>query len=180
MTKEKFRNEISKSCRLIKKITGEKPIGFRAPTYSLNHGTSWALDVLKEFDFKYDSSIFPVDTGLYGVNSASLHPYKLSNSLLEFPPAVISFLGRRIPIAGGFFFRFLPLWFIKYGIKKMNKEGRPAILYFHPWELYSKTPRLSLKVSSKFVTYWGINSALKRFENLLKSFQFKPIKELLF
>ena len=183
----KFEEEIEKSVGLLESITGEKPIGFRAPSFSINNSTKWAFKILKDYAFKYDSSIFPIKTMLYGVPNAPLHPYRPSmndvaqhdpdGDIIEFPMTVFK-LGKNIPVAGGFYLRILPLWFLKLAIKRVNKN-RPAIIYVHPWETYPHTPRLKIPLFSKFVTYYGINSALKKFEGLLKTFKFTPVSEVL-
>ncbi len=183
-----FEAEIQKSVRLLKSITGEAPIGFRAPTFSMDNSTSWVLRVLKQHGFKYDSSIFPTKTMLYGVPNAPLHPYRPSTDdvakhdpegdIIEFPLSVVK-LGRNIPISGGFYFRALPLWFLRFAIRRVNMV-RPAIIYIHPWETYPETPRLnSMPLFSRFITYHGINSALKKVEGLLETFEFKPLREFL-
>ncbi len=145
-------------------------------------------EVLARNGFRYDSSIFPFKTRLYGVSKAPLHPYKPSfvdisredtnGSILEFPMTVIK-LGMNVPISGGFYFRALPLWFLKLAIRRINRT-RPVVIYIHPWETYPKTPRLrNLPLASRFVTYYGMGSALKKFGALLGEFQFQPMCETL-
>ena len=154
----------------------------------MDNSTSWVLRVLKQYGFKYDSSIFPTKTMLYGVPNAPLHPYRPSTSdmakhdpegdIIEFPLSVVK-LGKNIPISGGFYFRALPLWFLRFAIRRVNM-ARPAIIYIHPWETYPETPRLdSMPLFSRFITYHGINSALKKVEGLLEKFEFKPLREFL-
>lgn len=192
--KEGFEEEIKKTSELLQSITGRKPIGFRAPTFSLDNSTRWALDILVQNGYKYDSSICPTRMRLYGVSKAPLYPYRPSfsdiryedidginnghGSIVEFPMTVIK-LGKNTPVAGGFYLRALPFWFLKQAIKKVN-ESRPAVIYIHPWETYLETPRVkNLPLASKFITYYGISSALRKIESLLKEFQFKPMYELL-
>jgi len=185
--KDKFEEEISKSVEVLSAITGQRPIGFRAPSCSLDNSTSWALETIAKYGFKYDSSIFPVKTMLYGVSKAPLHPYKPSfqdiisedpgSKLIEFPITVVK-LGMKIPMAGGFYLRALPLWFLKFAIRRVNKV-RPAVIYVHPWETYVNTPRLRLPLSSRFITYYGIGSSLGKLEALIKNFEFKPVKQVL-
>jgi len=186
--RKRFEDEIDKCVGLLESITGEKPIGFRAPTFSLDNSTRWSLEILKQYGFKYDTSISPCKTTLYGVRGAPLHPYKPSmddvtkedpdGAIIEFPVTVLR-LGIKIPVTGGFYLRAVPLWFSKFAIREVNRT-RPAIVYIHPWETYSKTPRLKgLPWFSKFVTYYGINSAFRKFEGLLKDIEFKPVREIL-
>ncbi|MFC2066158.1 DUF3473 domain-containing protein [Chloroflexota bacterium] len=183
-----FEMELKKSAKLLESITGAKPVGFRAPSFSIDDSTRWAFRVLEENGFKYDSSIFPVKTMLYGVPEAPLHPYRPSiadvaqdnpnGKIVEFPLTVLR-LGRNIPVAGGFYLRILPLWFLKFAIRRVNKT-RAAVIYIHPWETYPGTPRLnSMPLFPRFVTYYGINSALAKLEGLLKEFEFKPLCEFL-
>jgi len=183
-----FRVEIERSVKLLESITGEKPIGFRAPSFSINNSTKWAFKILKDYGFKYDSSIFPIRTILYGVPNAPLQPYRPSmedlalkdpdGGIIEFPVSVFR-LGKRLPVAGGFYLRVLPLRFLRFAIARIN-ETRPAIIYIHPWETYPQTLRLSdVPLSSRFITYYGINSALRKFEGLLEKFEFKPLREFL-
>jgi len=186
--KERFEEEISRSVDLLYSITGEKPIGFRAPSFSLDNSTIWALEILIKYGFKYDASIFPIKTMLYGVPRAPLYPYRPSvaditkedpdGEIIEFPMSVLK-LGLNIPVAGGFYLRVLPLWFLRFAIRRVNK-ARPAMIYVHPWETYPKTPRLdNMPRFSKFVTYYGINSSLKKFQRLLQEFKFAPVRDIL-
>jgi polysaccharide deacetylase family protein (PEP-CTERM system associated) len=185
--KDAFEDEIIKSVNLLESITGEKPIGFRAPSFSIDNSTKWAFEILEKYGFKYDSSIFPIKTMLYGEPKAPVNIYRPSKNnviindpngnIVEFPMTVINF-GTNIPLAGGFYLRVLPLWFLKFGIKHVNKK-RPAIVYIHPWETYPKTPRLKLPLFSRSVVYYGINSSLSKLEGLLKKFDFTNIKEVL-
>jgi peptidoglycan-N-acetylglucosamine deacetylase len=186
--KEAFEDEIRKSVDLLKSITGERPIGFRAPSFSIDKTTYWALKVLVKYKFKYDASIFPIKTMLYGVPDSPLHIYRPSldditkedpnGRIIEFPMTVLK-MGKNIPIAGGFYLRALPFWFLRYGLKKVNEE-RPAIIYVHPWETYSKTPKLNIPLHHRFITYYGINHTLCKLEGLLNAFKFGPIIDVLY
>jgi len=183
-----FEREIKRAVALLESIVGQKPIGFRAPSFSLDNSTRWAFDVLAQNGFKYDSSIFPIKTKLYGAPKAPLYPYRPSfedvsqedtdGNIIEFPMTVIK-LGMNVPITGGFYFRALPLWFLKLAIRRVNRT-KPVVIYIHPWETYPKTPRLrNLPLASRFITYYGMRSALKKFEALLREFQFQPMCEVL-
>jgi len=186
MTKESFEADLSKSLSILEKISGEKILGFRAPFFSITTKNFWVFDILKKY-LKYDSSIFPVKTSRYGIRGALTHPYFMSNknplsedkngSFLEIPPTVLklSFLGK-LPVAGGFFLRLLPYVFLKLGIRKMNKDGHPAMFYLHPRDLDVGLPRIK---EYSWDYYWGINSASKKFESLLKNFEFSSVREVM-
>lgn len=186
--KEGFEEEIKRSVDLLSSITGERPIGFRAPSFSIDNSTKWAFEILEKYGFKYDASIFPAKTMLYGEPTAPVFIYRPSKedvtksdvkgNIIEFPMTVLK-IGMNIPLAGGFYMRVLPFWLFKLGIKIVNKK-RPAIIYIHPWEFYSKTPRLNLSLFSRFVTYYGINSNSLKLEKMLKHFKFTTIQDILF
>lgn len=188
MSENEFDQEIARSVDLLTTITGERPLGFRAPSFSLNNSTKWALGVLLKHGFKYDASVFPIRTSLYGVPGAPLHPYRPSaediakeshnGGIVEFPMAVFR-LGMNIPVAGGFYLRALPFCFLNSALRKIA-QTRPVVVYVHPWEIYNGTPRLrDMPRFHRFVTYYGISKALGKLERLLAGFRFQPIRQVL-
>lgn len=168
-------------------LIGEKCLGFRAPSFSLNNKTRWALKTMNDFGYVYDSSIFPTKTSLYGVPTAPTRPYKISlkdvskedpnEKLWEFPLLVSQMFGLRIPVAGGFYLRLLPVRMIRNAIRRMNVQHAPAVIYVHPWELDSETPKLKLGPLKSFATYHGRDRILARLEHLLSSFSFASIRD---
>ena len=183
---EQLETEIERFNELLQSITGNRCIGFRAPSFSLDNKTKWALEVLEEAGMLYDSSVFPALTPLYGVSSALVSPYKPSKNdltladiegkLWEFPLAVYSFFGFRIPAAGGFYLRFMPslVW---RALKKMNKLESPAVIFIHNWELDSETPKLRLNPYRSFVTYHNIDKMVELVKRLLRDFEFTSFAE---
>ena len=178
-TKEKFTEEIKKFAELTK----GKSRGFRAPTFSLSKATSWAVDVLAENNYLYDSSIVPVKTRLYGIANAETKPYKISSKkittndpngkIMEFPLMTTTFFGKKIPAGGGFYLRFLPLKIIENAIKQYNAENNPAVFYIHSWELTPEfMPKISLPPIDSFVTYHNLSKAVSRLDKLLEKFEF--------
>ncbi len=186
MTKESFEADLLKSLSILEKLSGEKILGFRAPFFSISTKTFWVFDILKKH-LRYDSSIFPVKTPRYGISGAITNPYFISDenplkedvngNFLEIPPTVLklSIFGK-LPVAGGFYLRFLPYFFLKWGIKKMNKNGYPAMCFLHPRDLDIGIPRLK---EYSWDYYWGINNAFKKFESLLKNFKFASVREVM-
>lgn len=182
---ERLRSETIKFGSLIK----ERCIGFRAPSFSLSNETKWALKVLEEVGYKYDSSVFPAKTPLYGLSSAPTRPYRVSCEnvvkededavLWEFPLLVYSIAGVRIPVAGGFYLRFFPVGIIKRAVKKTNKEGFPAVLFVHNWELDSETPKLKLGLYRSFVTYHNIEKTGKKLNSLLSNLEFTSVRDFM-
>ncbi len=177
--KENFRNEIEK----FSKLTNKKSKGFRAPTFSLNETSSWIIDLLSEYDYIYDSSIVPAKTDLYGTPNAEIKPYRISSDslendtvdskLIEFPLLVTKILGKKVPAAGGFYLRTLPMRVIKNAIRQYEKQEIPASFYIHSWELTPEyMPKIKLPFKENFATYHNINKAYNRMDELLKQFEF--------
>lgn len=168
-------------------LIGEKCAGFRAPSFSLSNKTKWALKVLGDSGYLYDSSLFPAKTPLYGVWNAPTTPYKPSHEnisekdettkLWEFPMLVYRLKGVNVPVAGGFYMRFFPVNLISKAINKLNKQGFPAVVFFHNWELDPETPRLKLGLYRYFVTYHKLKETSMKLEHLLSKFKFTSVKE---
>jgi polysaccharide deacetylase family protein (PEP-CTERM system associated) len=184
-----FRRQVMKFNSKVQSIIGGKCSGFRAPSASLDNRTLWALDILEENGYLYDSSVFPSKTPLYGVPTAPIIPYHPSSRniadqdedrrLIEFPALVYPVLGLRIPTGGGFYLRLLPPSVIKKAVDKMNKRGFPAVLSFHTWEVDLDTPRLKLGLVKSFITYYNLNATEKKLKFLLSNFQFISFKNYL-
>ena len=185
-TPTEFEEDLLKSVRILEDITKEKIRGHRACEFSIVEKTSWAIDIFKKNGLKYDSSVFPVKTHLYGVPDALLFPYRISSSnikkndseddFLELPLSVYRFpvVHKNIPVSGGFYLRIFPYWFIKHAMKKINKIGHPAIIYIHPWEFDPKQPRIK---ELKWYHYYRLSSTERKFKKLLKDFKFSSIQE---
>jgi polysaccharide deacetylase family protein (PEP-CTERM system associated) len=183
MDPEVYRSELKK----FNTLTKEKCVGFRAPSFSLNNKTKWALKILEDAGFKYDSSVFPTKTLLYGVWGAPTRPYKPSHEdiakedehtkLWEFPLLIYSAAGLRIPIAGGFYLRLFPTNLIKRAIRKANRQGFPAVVFVHTWELDPETPRLKIGPYKSFVTYHNIEQTGKKLKSILCDFEFTCFRQ---
>ena len=184
--KGKFSTEIKKFAEL----TGHKSRGFRAPTFSLNNSSSWAIDILAENNYVYDSSIVPAKTSMYGLPNAEHKPYRVtsesiekndsSGKIIEFPLLTTTFLGKKIPAAGGFYLRALPTKVIKNAFKNYQNKGMPASFYIHSWELTPEfMPKLDLPFKDKFTTYHNLGKAYSRMEELLKNFEFTSFERFL-
>jgi len=183
LTPEEFRKDLKRSVDAIENITQQKVLGFRAPYWSITKESLWALDILQEEGILYDSSIFPIKTYLYGIPGSPVYPYIVKENngkkLFEFPPSTISILSKKIPVAGGFYMRFFPYWFINAGIKKINKEGQPAIIYIHPPEFDPSKPVLKLPFKEKILHYYNLDVMEGKIKKLVKAFKFGTIRDLL-
>lgn len=160
-----------------------KVIGYRAPSYSVTKKSLWALDVLVEEGFEYDSSVYPVSHDFGGIPNAERFPYVIScdngGSLWEFPLSTLRIMRTNIPVAGGGYFRLFPYEFTRWAIKKLNKKGYPAIVYIHPWEIDPSQPRLNGSVISRFRQYNNLDKTEKRLKALLRDFNFVPLRNFL-
>lgn len=181
LTPDEFRDDTKKAKDLLEHITGSKVKGYRAPSYSITNNSMWALDILRELGFKYDSSIFPVYHDRYGVPDAPRFKYKIpGKNLIEYPISTSLIFGKKISVAGGGYFRFSPYAFTKYLLKKINeKEKQPFIFYIHPWEIDPEQPRINgVGIIARFRHYNNLSRTLNRFRRLLEDFSFVPIKDI--
>lgn len=184
-----FERELDRAAVAIERATGTRPDGFRAPNFSVNRGTAWAISVLETTGYRYDSSVFPIKTPMYGVTDAPIRPYvasvddpfavrsKQRDGLLELP---ISVAGSRlrVPIAGGFYARLLPIRILEVAIRRLRRRGVPASLYFHPWELNPEVPIESPSLSRRFVSFHGIERLSSKLDHLLEAFEWAPAGEV--
>ena len=178
LTPEEFRQDTKKSKAILEEITGQPVLGYRAPTYSITKKSLWALDILEELGFKWDSSIFPTVHDNYGIPDAPRFEYKLpSHELKEYPISTAIFLGRRIPISGGGYFRLFPYWFSRYALRRINEqESKPFVFYLHPWEIDPDQPRVANPGwKSRFRHYNNLDQTKERLSRLLRDFSFRPI-----
>jgi len=178
--RQSFENELERFTQLVKS-NGSSSIGFRAPTFILSKNPRWVFEALKENGYRYDSSVFPAKTQLYGLPKAPKTPYHPhfgnpekrddGNRIWEFPLLVYDFLGFRIPAAGGFYLRLYPN-LVSKALKQINQSGHPGVIYVHNWELDPHTPRISINPFSSFVIYKNINKTMQNLESLLTKFNF--------
>jgi polysaccharide deacetylase family protein (PEP-CTERM system associated) len=179
---EVFYEETARSKNLLEQITGSAVLGYRAANYSIVRESLWALDILAELGFVYDSSIFPVRHDRYGIPDAERAPHRMSTpngkSIVEWPLATASILGWRLPVAGGGYFRLLPYWLSRWGLASINRrESRPFIFYLHPWEIDPEQPRVSASWLSRFRHYTNLDKSQDRLQALLREFRFGTARD---
>jgi len=178
LSPDEFREEIVRTDQLLTDITGIKPVGFRAPYFSITKKSLWALDILAENGYRYDASIYPGYNYRYGIPDAPDTIHRLPKTdLVEIPVSVMEIMGRRIGI-GGAYFRLLPLWMTLQGIRKRNAAGKESILYLHPWEFDPKHPRVRLPLVPRITHYTHLARTAPRFQKLLSVCDAAPLKEL--
>jgi polysaccharide deacetylase family protein (PEP-CTERM system associated) len=181
---EEFREETLRSKRLLEDGIGEAVHGYRAASYSITKRSLWALDILAEAGFAYDSSIFPVRHDRYGIPDAERRPHRMTTpggvSIAEWPLAAAPVLGFRLPVAGGGYFRLLPYALSRWGLASINRrEGQPFMFYLHPWEIDPHQPRVSARWLSRFRHYTNLHKCEERLRRLLGEFRFGPARESL-
>ncbi len=183
MTREEFRDDTLRAKRLLEDCSGTPVLGYRAPSFSITSASLWALEVLAELGFTFDSSIFPVKHPNYGIPNSSRAPYRLQTpggSIVEFPLSTLEFAGLRSPFGGGAYLRFLPYWYTRWGIRFLNaSENRPVCVYLHPWELDPEQPRMSGSLTSRIRHYFGLRKTAGKFANLIRDFEFCTLGSLI-
>jgi polysaccharide deacetylase family protein (PEP-CTERM system associated) len=181
---KEFHEETLRSKNLLEDIIGSAVFGYRAASYSIVRESLWALDILVELGFVYDSSIFPVHHDRYGIPDAERVPHRMATpngkSIVEWPLATARILGFRFPVAGGGYFRLLPYWLSCWGLASINRNDRqPFIFYLHPWEIDPAQPRVSASWLSQFRHYTNLGKCEERLRRLLGEFQFGTARDAL-
>lgn len=179
-----FRAETIRAKACLEDQTQRPVLGYRAASYSITKRSLWALDILAELGFAYDSSIFPIHHDRYGIPGSPRWPYRLytssGGSLIEFPPSTLAVGRHRLPVAGGGYFRIYPYPLTRFALSRLNRsEGRPFIFYLHPWEIDSEQPRIRAGRLSTFRHYTNLSRCEERLRRLLQDFSFTPAGEVL-
>lgn len=182
MSKEEFAEDLDLSISILEDIIKEKVRAYRAPSYSITRDSLWALEILSERGIRYDSSIFPIKHDRYGMTGIPRFPFRLDftngRQLVEFPLSTMHLYGRNMPIAGGGYLRLFPFWYIKSGIRNLNKRNKPVIIYFHPWELDPNQPRIDARFLSRVRHYSNLEITEDRLRTLLSEFNFTSMGEV--
>lgn len=173
-----FRNDISRSKSLLEDLVGKPILGYRAPDFSVISTTIWALEILAEQGFQYDSSIFPVKNSRYGIPHWPVHPVRIrlnsGKSIIELPITVITSLKQNWPVAGGGYHRLLPSPIIHWAIKRVHQEERPFIAYCHPYEFDASefiTLKPMIPLKTRLHQGLGRRSFQSKFESMLANFE---------
>ena len=182
-TPKAFREDVRRAKGLLEAASGTQVLGYRAPSYSVTPKSLWALDILIEEGYGYDSSIFPIRHDRYGIPVSPRHPYLLERpggALVEAPASTTRLGTWNLPVAGGGYFRILPYEWTRWGINRVNRlEGRPTIFYLHPWEIDPDQPRLKAGALSRFRHYRNLAETEPRLRRLLNDFRFGPMSGVL-
>jgi polysaccharide deacetylase family protein (PEP-CTERM system associated) len=183
-TPEEFRRETRDAKSLLEDI-GQRPVlGYRAATYSITRRSLWALDILCEEGFRYDSSIFPMRHDRYGIPDAEPRPHALvapgGGRLAEFPISVLRYGGAKIPVSGGGYFRLFPYRFTRWALREINRRQQEFVFYVHPWEVDPDQPRVrTAGAGSRFRHYVNLHRCARRLDRLLRDFDFDTMHAVL-
>ena len=180
---EEFERETRLSKRILEDAVGRPVFGYRAASYSITRESLWALDVLLDAGFTYDSSIFPIRHDRYGIPGAPEAPTRVpapsGRSIVEFPLSVARWAGLSVPVAGGGYFRLFPYGVTQAGLRQLNARGQPAVFYLHPWEIDAEQPRIQAGWLSRFRHYNNLHRFEPRLRRLLGDFRFSTMAEVL-
>ena len=182
-TPETFTRDLRRARAAIEDATGVRVAGYRAPSYSITEQSLWALDVLIDEGYRYDSSIYPIHHDRYGIPGWPRHIHRVernAGSIWELPGSTIARGGANLPIGGGGYFRLLPYSWTRHGIASVNqREGRPVIFYLHPWEIDADQPRIRAGALSRFRHYYNLSQTESRLRRLLGEFKFGRVADVL-
>jgi polysaccharide deacetylase family protein (PEP-CTERM system associated) len=174
-----FREDLRRSKAILEDLGGQEVRGYRAPSFSI---TAWAIPILRDLGFSYDSSLFPTrGNSRYGrLAGAGSGVTELEPGLREVPIGVLAAAGVSLPWGGGGYFRLAPYRAFRLGIRRVLRTGRPYVFYLHPWEIDPGQPRVEgIGALSRFRHYTGLDTAEVRFERLLKDFRWQSVADLL-
>lgn len=182
LTPDEFRDQARRSKALLEQLGGSPVIGYRAPSFSIVAGREWALDVLVEEGYRYDSSLFPIRRPGYGYAEGRRDPHWLDRAagrLGEVPPATVRLAGVNVPAAGGAYFRLFPYALIRAGLREAESRGVSGTFYIHPWEVDPDQPRIPVPLKTRVRHYGGLSRTVPRLERMLSEFRFDAIAPVL-
>jgi polysaccharide deacetylase family protein (PEP-CTERM system associated) len=184
LSPDQFQEDTRRAVAAIEDAGGQAVPGYRAPTFSIVSKSLWALEILAQQGFIYDSSIFPIRHDLYGMAGAPRFPFRCrcanGQDIYEIPLTTVRVLGWNFPVAGGGYLRILPMGYTRWALCRIQEhEGQPAVVYFHPWEIDPGQPRLPGRLKSRFRHYFNLQGMQSRLAMLLSKNRFVPLGEYL-
>jgi polysaccharide deacetylase family protein (PEP-CTERM system associated) len=180
LTPSQFRDDVRRAKQILEGILGEPVLGYRAPSFTIMEETVWALRILVEEGYVYDSSIVPVWHDRYGLHGANPHCHRLMTAagpIWEIPPSTLPIRKMRLPVAGGGYFRLWPYRLLRRWLRTIESAGHPLVVYLHPWEIDPGQPRLRVPALSRYRHYLNLHKTEARLIRLLHDFRFGSICE---
>lgn len=177
LSPEQFRDDISRAKRLLEDISGQPVNGYRAPSFSVGKTNPWAFDCIRDAGYRYSSSVYPIRHDHYGMPDAPRFPYQPIPGLTEVPVTTNQFFRTNVPTGGGGYFRLMPYAMSRWLIARVNEvDGKPAMFYFHPWEIDPEQPRIhAAGWKSKFRHYINLGRTEQRLKRLLADFKWDRV-----
>jgi polysaccharide deacetylase family protein (PEP-CTERM system associated) len=181
-SRQEFQADVRQSKALLEDISGGRVLGYRAASFSIGADNMWALDVLAEENYSYSSSVYPIRHDHYGMPGAPRFTFKplAARDFIEVPLTTIEILGRRLPSAGGGYFRLLPYWLSRWAMKRVNeKDNAPCMFYFHPWEIDPDQPRpAGVGFKSRFRHYTNLDVMEEKLRAVLGDFKWGRVDQV--
>ena len=177
--REKLREDIRRGKKVIENIIGQEVVGFRTAGFGTTADTPWLFEEIRDAGFLYDSSVFSAERGHGGIVNSRMEPHEIHTAhgvLLEIPQSVVEICGKRVSFFGGGYLRISPIFLIKWGISKLQKERRPAVIYIHPREVDPEHPRLPLKPHRRFKSYVNLKSTVPKLNWLCENYKFELMR----
>jgi polysaccharide deacetylase family protein (PEP-CTERM system associated) len=180
--RESFRDELRRSKAVLEDLVGAPVVGYRAPFFSITQQSLWALDVLVEEGFRYDSSVFPVLSYRYGIAGAHRRAGPLTTpsgaTLFEIPLSTCRLPGLNVPISGGGYFRLYPYALTRALARRLQHQGLPLVFYVHPWEYDVDHPRIQMPRRVPELThYHNLRSMAPKTRQLLRDLRFTTLRD---
>lgn len=175
-----FRQDTRRVLDVLTDVCGVRPVGYRAPSWSIDDSIPWAFEILAELGFEYDSSIFPIKHDLYGMPEGPRELFRMSfeggRFLYELPASTIRWWGQNLPIGGGGYLRHSPFWYTRMQMRRLNETGLPVVVYVHPWEIDPDPPPIKgLTFVQRFRTYGSTGTLEYKLDRLISEFEFVPV-----
>jgi polysaccharide deacetylase family protein (PEP-CTERM system associated) len=177
---DEFAADLELALAAVRKTYAGPILGYRAPSFSIRADTLWALEIIKDFGFRYDSSILPIKTKRHGIADAQDMPHEIAHGLVEFPMSTVPVFGRKMRVAGGGYLRLYPFALTCQAIDWLNrKRGQPVIVYLHPWELDPGQPKIRAGFGNAVRHRINLDRTARRLEELCRRFEFAPVRKVL-
>jgi polysaccharide deacetylase family protein (PEP-CTERM system associated) len=182
LSRDEFREDVRKAKKILEDVIGAPITGYRAPSFTIMRDTAWAHEVLVQEGYRWDSSVVPVVHDVYGWPGANPYSHRIdtpSGALFELPPSTVSWLGARLAVGGGGYFRLYPYPLLRHWLRRIEAKDQPVVFYLHPWELDPEQPRMHGPRRSTFRHYVNLHRVEARLERLLGDFGFARVHDVL-
>ena len=181
-TRAEFFADIRDAKSVLEDVSGRKVLGYRAPSFSVGPSTAWAFECIALAGYRYSSSVYPIRHDHYGAPASPRFAHEVTPGLLELPIATVRLLNTNWPAGGGGYFRLMPYNVSRWSLDRIHRlDGRPAMFYFHPWELDPGQPRIGgISVKTRFRHYLNLGRTQRRLERLLRDFRWDRVDRVYF